>query len=357
MNKTKICIFEKRKKKRNVTWTINGHNIEIVDKFCYLGINMFYNGNMSHAIKYLTEQASKAVSNLFYIFQRLNFDISMKLQLFDRMVTPILTYCSEIWGVYNLQEIDRIHIKFCKSILGVKSQTQNMAVLGELGRYSLSTICKERALKYFIKIKRNPDSLMCKLLNDQITLNRNGITWATEIKNIIDNLGFSHTWNNFDINVDYLPIFKQRLRDQFIQEWQIVINNSTKLESYCRYKTEFKLEPYLVNITNDYQRKLLCRFRLSSHNLEIEAGRYTGKSRNNRICKCCNANVIESEFHFLLICPMYRSIRLAHLGNVNWPTVDKFVRFMKTEKHAKLKNIAIYLKKSFKVREQYINSI
>ena len=83
----------------------------------------------------------------------------------------------------------------------------------------------------------------------------------------------------------------------------------TMLDQYCKYKTEFKFEPYLVNIVNDKLRKCLTQFRLSSHNLRIEVGRYSNEPRENRLCKCCTQNVVESEYHFLLCCPLYRSFR------------------------------------------------
>ena len=38
VNKTKICIFEKRKSTCLYSWTINQQALEIVDEFCYLGL-------------------------------------------------------------------------------------------------------------------------------------------------------------------------------------------------------------------------------------------------------------------------------------------------------------------------------
>jgi len=57
------------------------------------------------------------------------------------------------------------------------------------------------------------------------------------------------------------------------------------------------LEPYLEIITNKRFRIALSRFRLSSHNLEIERGRYYNMDREIRICKLCNLKAIENEYH------------------------------------------------------------
>ena len=48
---------------------------------------------------------------------------------------------------------------------------------------------------------------------------------------------------------------------------------------------------------------------LSYHNLAIERGRYENTPRDERICKNCNLNMVENEYHFLLVCPMYRDLR------------------------------------------------
>ena len=71
------------------------------------------------------------------------------------------------------------------------------------------------------------------------------------------------------------------------------INNSRRLSSYCRYKHEFKLELYLDTIHEKRFKIALSRFRLSS--LEIEQGRYHEIPRNERLCKFCSLNCIESE--------------------------------------------------------------
>ena len=167
VNNTKICIFENRKSICNFRWTINQDLIEVVDEFCYLGINLDYTGNLNKAVKLLNEQALKAFNQLLLVFSRLNLDIKTKLSLFDALVAPIILYGSEVWGVYNMKEVDKLNYKFCKIILGVRPQTSNAAVYGELGRFPLYVVARQRAVKYWIKVLENPDSLMYNVYNKQ----------------------------------------------------------------------------------------------------------------------------------------------------------------------------------------------
>lgn len=123
-------------------------------------------------------------------------------------------YNAEVWGIYDCKEIDKIHVKFCKYILGVRQQTPNVAVFGELGRFPLSVISKERTLKFWLKIMKNQDSPMYNMFVDQC--NRNvDCNWASSIKRLLDSLGCCDIWLNFNLNFNYMPMLKQRLRDQY----------------------------------------------------------------------------------------------------------------------------------------------
>ena len=66
---------------------------------------------------------------------------------------------------------------------------------------------------------------------------------------------------------------------------------------YNTFKKEFKPEGYLDQIKHISARKKFAKLRISSHQLQIETGRYrTDKIfRANRICQFCNLNETEDE--------------------------------------------------------------
>ena len=167
VNKYKICIFGKRKSVCNLRWAIYQDLIDVVDECCYLGINLHRKGNLNKSVKILNERALKAFKQLLSVCSRLNLDIKTKLSLFDALVAPIIIYGSEIWGAYDIQEVDKLDYQFCKIVLGVRPQTSNAAVLGELGRVPLSVIARHRAVKYWIRVLQNPGSLIHAVYNKQ----------------------------------------------------------------------------------------------------------------------------------------------------------------------------------------------
>ena len=84
-----------------------------------------------------------------------------------------------------------------------------------------------------------------------------------------------------------------------------------KLNTYFTIKQEFSAEPYL-RIGKFHLRKAICKLRISAHNLMIESGRYAkprSLPRSERICKLCNLNCIENEFHYISQCPFYEPER------------------------------------------------
>ena len=61
----------------------------------------------------------------------------MLCQLFDAFVGSILSNSCEVWGFNKWKNIEKIHLKFLKLLLGVKTSTWSMAVYGETSSYPL----------------------------------------------------------------------------------------------------------------------------------------------------------------------------------------------------------------------------
>ena len=139
--------------------------------------------------------------------------------------------------------------------------------------------------------------------------------WLSEIKNILDNTGHSFIWLSQILpeNISIVHAVKNSLQDQYVQEWDTIINNSFKCVLNRTFKRNFVLENYLTTLS-PYNRKLLCKFRTINHiKLPIEVGRYSGRPRFTRNCDKCNMEKLGDEFHFLLQCPTLSDLRKTYL--------------------------------------------
>mgnify|MGYP002804388675 FL=1 len=99
------------------------------------------------------------------------------------------------------------------------------------------------------------------------------------------------------------------IKEKYISFWRQKMANSSKLSFYNNIKKDYKLEKYLNLVKNFTQRKMFTQFRISNHKLEIENGRYKNIPRGKRLCEYCDSNEIEDEYHFVLKCQNYKTIR------------------------------------------------
>jgi hypothetical protein len=73
---------------------------------------------------------------------------------------------------------------------------------------------------------------------------------------------------------------------------------------------EWKFRVSYLNIIKDpNQRRLFSKFRIRNHKLEIEFGRYSDVPRQERLCKYCDKQAVEDEFHFSFECEKYENLR------------------------------------------------
>jgi len=78
--------------------------------------------------------------------------VKHKLDLFDKLVNPILSYGCEVWGLCESHVLEKVRLNFCKKLLEVRATTQNSFVYGELGRTTLLTKPSVSVIKYWLKL-------------------------------------------------------------------------------------------------------------------------------------------------------------------------------------------------------------
>ena len=169
--------------------------IEQVTSFKYLGIEFSYDGDNLITKSDLYKRGLKAY---FKLMRSLNPapTPSVSLHLFDHLLKPILLYGCEIWSpidlkykittrshltekdtfVKKLREkfpyitkyfdkidlIEKLHLKFCKSTLGVNSKATNLAVYSELGRYPLLVDRITACMKYIHYVETETENKLLK---------------------------------------------------------------------------------------------------------------------------------------------------------------------------------------------------
>ena len=128
--------------------------------------------------------------------------------------------------------------------------------------------------------------------------------WCTHVNSLA--LQYGLNINNLPFNNETKIYVKSTIKEKFVTDWHVKLNNRPGLRLYKLFKHDFGYEPYLQNIKNTNFRKMFTRLRTSSHFLEIERGRYVNKNVSDRLCTMCDS--VEDEFHLVMICPLYKYI-------------------------------------------------
>ena len=106
------------------------------------------------------------------------FNIETRLSVIDAYGNSILSYGSEVCGFHRGQDIEKIHIQFCKRLLGVWKGTCNDFIYSELGRFPLQIIRKLRIFKYWIKL-RNTNNIILRAVYEDMEQNKDG--WLMKV--------------------------------------------------------------------------------------------------------------------------------------------------------------------------------
>lgn len=108
------------------------------------------------------------------------------------------------------------------------------------------------------------------------------------------------------------------MKEKYIHIWQHSVEHSKKLEFYKVFKDEYSTSDYLHQLTNFNERRNLVKFKVSTHNLMIELGRYQRDhiTRENRLCPLCKSNQVENESHSLFQCSRYSFQRESFLNRI-----------------------------------------
>ena len=355
-NKTKVVIFGKRKEKGNLNFRLCNQSIEILDSYSYSGVVFNYNGSFCTAKKKLLEQAQKSLYALYTKIKNINIPIDLQLKLFDALVAPILLYSSEVWGFENKDNIEKMHLQFCKKILKIRNSTPNFMVYGELGRFPLEIIIKQKMILFWNSLlieDSKLSSILYQLMFKLYDINPSKFKWIKYIKSILDDCGLSYMWTNqLPIDRNSLKsIVKQQLVDQFIQNWFSQISNSSRGDFYSIFKSEFNIEPYLMRL-NEGERIPITKLRCANIKFPIETGRWSGISRENRFCNLCR-NFIGDEFHYLFKCENHQiqELRIKYLPEyyVRNPNINK-LKGMLSLCHVELyKKLSIFFRKLIKL--------
>lgn len=255
----------------------------------YLGITFIASNNI---IQHIKKNFSKREFNIckYYEWLHLNHETPFQIKLHVLYSCFFSTYLYGVEAWFKISKFSNkllsLERKFLKSLLGVKSGTTNELIYLEIHRNDIMNVIESRQIKFARKLLTLTDS-------DAI---------VKKVLYACRNLEVHKYYSDLQ-NASCTPINDIAIRINSIQN-----QSSTHIS---RYKNLINTDLNHIIYESFLPEKLrvtITRWRLSSHDLNIEIGRHKHIPRENRFCPNC-LNSIEDEEHVIYHCPIYNTIR------------------------------------------------
>ena len=286
------------------------------DQYTYLGAIFTADGKTEKSLMAHLSVKLKDLNKLI-IFVTANYDapFAVKKRVFDAAFTSSILYGCESWLNVPLRSLETFYMKAIKNLLGVRITTPNILCLIEGGLKPIKGIVLNRQKKFFNKIMserselENEDPLMHILKQ---TRAKNTIMW-----NYLESIR-----NGGDFVTEQLAECKLSVINAGSEKTKLItyLSLNPTLASHPIYGQDAEYIP-------DYLRISFTRFRLSSHKLKVETGRWNRTPRENRLCPCNEG--IQDEYH-IFSCIIVRNIFMSYGKNYTCPT-DLFLNANKND--------------------------
>ena len=217
--------------------------------------------------------------------QKLN---QVKLKVWKSALCSSILYGCETWLTKDLRAVEPIYVSTLKSALGVRTTTCNDLVFLECGEVDAATHVRQQQFKFLKKLTSResyPSSYIEWIIKEAIRCRSpSGIV----LQQIMDNRG------------DYVIQSSEKLKHK------VGLSQSTRRAAYRALNPALSVSDAYQKIIPEYARKAFTRFRLSSHRLQYETGRWSRIQPEDRKCHCGET---QTDSHVMLSCVLTRDIR------------------------------------------------
>ena len=194
-----------------------------------------------------------------------------------------------------------------------------------------------------------------KMLHSMHCNNKN---WLSSVCLALYRCGFGYVWENQGVNdvKALMLVYFDRVVDCYLQEWNADISSRDRFAFLSSTKQTYCISQYLLNVRQVvHKTKILTRFRLGVSPLYPHRLRFSENNRDSFDCSF-RKRTYESEFHFLLVCPKYKTLRESFLPTkfYNHPTAFKMSILLVN--YGCAPSLAAYTFKAFELRSALLTS-
>ena len=347
VDKTKVIIFAPGKVRKFIPFKFGETTIDVVEDYVYLGTAFNYNGTFHKARAKQARQARKASYSLITRIKQLNLTVEVSIELFERLIIPILLYGSEIWGYEDPKQVVIMLNKTMRRFLRLHKTTPMCMINGELGLKEISEYIDNRMANFWCNIATGEQSKMSSILYKWIKThydnNTYKSTWLEKVKNTLDNIQMPYMFDNItrECKTWFGNSVKVKLEELYAKKWSDTVYDNSSCINYRAMTLVKRMQNYILKLPKCYIYSM-CKLKCINHYMPIVAGRYSNIPIDERICKICQMNEIGDEFHYLFNCTFFSSQRTRHIKRYYYtqPNMYKMTQLFESPDFNEMLNLA-----------------
>ena len=339
LGKTKIMVFNTTPqwvRRSAPKFTYGQDNVEYTDAYTYLGVVF---AGPKFALKKAADnrlsRAYAALGGLERMCSQVQFqEPRTKLWLFDTLVTSAMLYGVQVWGPSVDQDswraMERPLISMISRMIRAKASVPHAIIRAEVAAAPIEVEALTKSVSFIHSIWNTDRCRYTRLALEssrQLALKGDTSCWYAKTNLWFQRHGFSMDRLppfQYSLEAPSLPITKTErnriIRQDLIQldtkrTWVEPIQElGTKMAFYRGNFLQVSEDGFVTRpsyMDTHLSHGLRCaigQIRTSSHQLEIEFGRFQGIPPEDRLCKLCGTEP-ETELHYVCHCTVYYEIR------------------------------------------------
>jgi len=328
VQKTKILIFHHEHKAilSNIRFVYGEKPVEVVKTFTYLGVTFCTCGKFHEHVKAVKAKCAAATKTIISIIAKSRTTCwQSMMRLKDSMLLSITLYASEIWGLNEAKEVDKIQNTFIRRLLHLPANSPGYLLRMETGILPVTYHILRRSLCWLNKVREHNDTRLTNICYRElvnlgaIQSTPSPLNWFSRLKQELQ-IPFVEQ-ETACYNLDYLNIGD--LVAMHVVRCESVdierCDNSSYNSFYHKIKSRHSPERYLSFHLTLQQKRSFSNMRLHVDRLpflNIYINHTSYKFTPTSSCPLCGKDN-DDLFHALAICTHYSCIRPASYGGIH----------------------------------------
>ncbi|KAI5739178.1 hypothetical protein M8J77_015968 [Diaphorina citri] len=361
-DKTKIMIFRRGgRPRREDVFFFDSHPLEIVNTFTYLGVTFSSSGMYNVAAENMLTKTRLAMASVKHMFIKTKVDSwEARLKLYNAIIKATLMYGSEVWGLTQINVMEKGQNEFFKNLLYLARSTPGYMLRRETGVPWIKYHVISQALNWILKLEEMPPHKYPGICYRRLLeLHERGVNchrgnWVTQMSECIDDAGINpdRLWSG---NIDYESKKKivveiaenmNKNLQQNDKERCVLSTYSTK---YSQIKKDSEVENYLKCRAHIESLRLVAQARMAGRFIYFYVLNKAHYWKAENLCRNCDLITEETLEHFLIVCKRYDSLRRKHLTKIS--THMTLVNMLCIGDVNHLYNLAAFLREALEMRK------